>query len=219
MQQAYLTLLAKNVLFSGINPADFKALFGCLDARVTAAAKGSFVVTAGDKVEHIGIVLDGRLQIVRENYEGDRDLLAVLLPGELFAETLCCAGVDESPVSVIADSDAHVLLLAYQRMLRNCSNACPFHNRLLANMLQVIAKKNLYLQKRMEIIGMKTLRERVLGYLQSVGGKQKQDFAIPFNREQLSEYLCVDRSALSRELSRMKAEGLIDYWKNRFRLL
>ena len=146
-------------------------------------------------------------------------MLATLGEADIFAEALCCAGVEESPVSVLADTDAAVLLLGFSRILHTCPNSCTFHQTLIANMLQIVARKNLYLQGRMEIISMKSVRAKVLRYLSALAAVHGRDFTAPHNREQMADYLCVERSALSHELMRMKQEGLIAYRKDRFTLL
>jgi CRP-like cAMP-binding protein len=211
--------ILKNVkLFEGIDRGDLFSMLSCLQARVVPFKKGDFVLSAGQKAEHVGIVLSGRLHILREDYEGGRSLLDSLAPGDIFAETLCCAGIEQSPVGVMAETEAEVMLLGFRRILKTCPSSCSFHARLIENMLQVVAQKNILLQNRMEFLSRKTIREKVLSYLESFAMRQGKDFSIPLNREQLADFLCVDRSALSRELGRLKAEGVIDFWKNRFRL-
>lgn len=212
-------MLARVRLFEGMEPAERSAVLDCLGARVRTLAKDDRALAAGDRPDQVGILLEGSLRVVREDAEGGRMLIAPLLPGELFAEALCCAGVRESPVSVVADSEATVMLIVFSRMLRTCSQACGHHRKLVENMLRVIAAKSLELQGRIELLSGKTIRTRLMRYLSAVAARQGRDFSIPFNREELADYLAVDRSALSRELARLKGEGVIDYWKNRFKLL
>jgi len=142
--------------------------------------------------------------------------MAAVTPGEIFAEALCCADVLKSPVTVIADTDSIVMFLSFSRILHICPNSCFFHTKLIENMLRLIADKNLQIQSRMEIVGLKSVRAKVTRYLESFKPKQGQGFAIPFNREELADFLCVERSALSHELARMKKDGLIEYRKNEF---
>ena len=206
-------------LFNGVEPADLASILGCLGAETKTADKDEIILLAGDKPRHIGIVLTGQLHIIREDYDGNRSLIANLTPGEIFAETLCCAGLSESPVTVIADVSSTVMLLRFTRVLHSCPSACAFHAKLIENMLGLIAGKNLLLQTRMEIVSMKSVRAKVTRYLESCRAGQGNEITIPFNREELADYLCVDRSALSHELMRMKKDGLIEYRKNRFTLL
>ncbi len=213
-------VLGRVSLFAGIDAQERRAVLACLGARAVELRRGECALAAGDRPDQVGVVLEGRLHIVREDAEGGRALLAALEPGELFAEVLCCAGVGESPVTVLAETDATVLQIGFARMLRSCPQACAFHARLVENMLRVIAQKSLELQRRLELLSAKTIRERLLRYLTSVAAQQGTSaFALPFNREELADFLCVDRSALSRELARLKREGTIDYWKNQFKLV
>lgn len=203
-------------LFAGIAQEDYPAMLACLDARVAEVKKDDFLLLAGDRPTHVGVVLSGRLHVSRVDLDGNRSLLASLLPGDFFAEALCCAGVKESPVSVQADTEGQTMLIPFARILHTCPQSCSFHSRLLENMLGVLAHKNLTLQSRMEALGHKNLRGRLLCYLEAAAVGQGRRFSIPFNREELADYLCVDRSALSRELGLLKKEGMLDYWKNNF---
>ncbi|MCL2867616.1 MAG: Crp/Fnr family transcriptional regulator [Clostridia bacterium] len=203
-------------LFEGIVSAELKAMLQCLGAQTKEMKRGAIILLAGDKPQYMGIVLDGQLHVVKEDYDGNRLLLAAITPGELFAEALCCAGVPESPVTVMAERDSSVMLLAFTRILRTCPNACARHAKLIENMLKIIASKNLHLQNRLETISIKSVRAKVLRYLESFISKQGRHITIPFNRRELADFLCVERSALSHELARMRQDGLIDYKKNRF---
>ena len=158
----------------------------------------------------------GQLHILREDYDGNRSLLTVVMPGEIFAEALCCVGVAESPVTVMAHTEATVLLLPYQRIPHACPNACAHHAKLIENLLRLTAQKNLLLQSRMEIVCLKSVRAKVLRYLASFAPEQGRQITVPFSREEMADYLCVERSALSHELARMKRDGLIEYRKNSF---
>lgn len=211
-------LLQKVKLFEGIPAGELARLLPCLGADRAAAPKDSFLLLAGETPRKIGVVLEGELHVLQEDVEGQRMILAVLRPGDFYAEALCCAGVEESPVSVAAAAASQVLLLDYRRLLAPCREACAFHRRLLENMLQILARKNLLLQGRLEVVGARSLRQKILRYLHAQGAQKGQPLTIPLDREGLADYLCVDRSALSHELSRMRREGLLTYRKNRFTL-
>jgi CRP-like cAMP-binding protein len=217
--QKYLNVLKSVELFKGIEAAELEKMLSCIGAEVKKAAKGEIILLTGNKPQHIGVVLEGQLHIVREDYDGNRSLLAAVTPGEIFAEALCCAGVAESPFTVIMKVDSTVMLLSFTRALHACTNSCTFHAKLIDNMIELIANKNLQLQSRMEIVSMKTIRSKVLRYLESFRPIQRIEIMIPFNREELADYLCVERSALSHELAKMKKDGLIDYKKNKFALM
>ena len=205
-------------LFKGIIDSDLKTLLNCLKVEVISAVKNEFVMLAGNKPQHIGIVLSGQLYIVKEEYDGHRSIVAAVTPGEIYGEALCFAGVDECPVTVIAETDSIILLIRYNGIMNTCTNSCGAHIIFNENFLGLMANKILYLRNRMEIIGLKSVRAKVLRYLDSFAKKQRTNITIPFNREELADYLCVERTALSHELSKMKKDGLIDYWKNHFSL-
>lgn len=215
----YFATLRQVSLFACIEEHELASMLQCLDAQVVPVKKGGIVLLAGDRPEHVGVVLSGQLHIVREDYDGNRTLVAAVTEGDVFAEAICCAGIQESPVSVIAEAESTVMLLRFDRILHTCPRSCAFHTKLIENTLGLIARKNLMLQRRMDIISVHSVREKVLRYLGSFGAKRGKNIVIPFNREELAEFLCVERSALSHELSRMKTDGLIEYKKNKFTLL
>jgi CRP-like cAMP-binding protein len=215
---AWHEVLTTVPLFDGIGEKELDTILQCIGAEVKSLLKGEFALLAGDKVTHIGIVLRGELHILRECFDGKRSLISSLTPGGVYAEAQCCVGIEESPVSVMAKTDSDIMTLDFPHVLRSCSIACVYYRKLVENMLKIVANKNLHLQKRMEILSIKSVRGKVLHYLRSFVPKQGQNIVIPFNREELANFLCVERSALSHELTRMKADNLIDYRKNHFYL-
>ena len=214
-----LSKLLKSVeLFKGIATPDLQCLLTKVGAAPAHAKKGTIILLAGDQPKHMGIVLTGQVHTFRENYDGSRSLLAVALAGDVFAESMYCAGLSKSLLTLEAAADSTIMLLDFLRILRTCPNSCPSHAKLVENMLRLIAGRNLMLQHRMGIISLKSIRAKVMRYLESLAPKQSRDITIPFNREELANYLCVERSALSHELARMRKDGLIDYKKNVFTL-
>ncbi len=218
IMKKYYEVLKTVELLKGIEADQFEQMFSCLGASLKRAEKGESLLRAGERPVFLGIVLSGELHIVKEGLDGERTIVAPLGKGDIFAEALCCAGIEESPVSVFAAEEAVVLLLRFDRILHTCSNACVFHQKLIENMLLLIARKNIMLQSRMDIMRLKTIRAKVLSYLDSFPHEAGGEVAIPFSREEMADFLCVERSALSHELSKMKREGLLDYRKNRFTL-
>ena len=212
----HLGALGSVELFKGIASFELEPMLDCIGARVVKLCKGDIALMEGNKSEHIGVVLSGQMEVVREDYDGNRSLISTAATGEIFAETLCCAEVPESPVTVISVAQSTVMLLDFPRILNTCTNSCAFHSRLIANMIKLIAGKILYLETRMSIVSIKTIRLKVVRYLESLGAVPGQVISIPFNREEMAEYLCVERSALSHELSKMKRDGLLEYRKNSF---
>ncbi|MCD7947691.1 MAG: Crp/Fnr family transcriptional regulator [Oscillospiraceae bacterium] len=216
---ADMEVLRAAPLFRGMMQEDIAAMLTCLHAQRRHCRRGETLLLAGDRPEHVGIVLSGRLRVVKDDVDGNRSLLATLGEADLFAEALCCAGAEESPVTVLADTNATVLLLRFSRILHTCPNTCAFHQALIANMLRVVAQKNLSLQSRMELLGAKSIQSKVMGYLNTYARQRGRSFSVPHNREEMASYLCVERSALSHTLMRMKRDGLIDYRKDQFTLL
>jgi len=209
-------LLKSIGLFRGIEAASLQSMLSCLNAKTQSLKKGKFVLLAGNKPEFAGIVLSGQLHIIREDFDGNRSIVAAIRPGGIFAEALCCAGVSESPVTVVTAEDSIIMKLGIARILKTCPNSCSFHKKLIENTLRLIANKNLLLQSRMEILELKSVREKVMRYLESFMPKKDRDITIPFNREEMADFLSVERSALSHELAKMKKDGLIEYRKNHF---
>lgn len=215
-----LEILKDNRIFKGIEVNNLKNILNCLSARVTSYKKNDIILSAGDEVSFVGVVLSGRIKISREDMDGNSNILAVIGYNEIFAETLACAGVKESPITAVAEDDCRVLFLNYKKIVSSCKNACAFHSRLIENMLDIIAKKNLMLNQKIEIISKRTIREKLLTFLEiQRKHSNSKKFKIPYNREVLADYLCVDRSAMSRELGKMRDEGLIEYRKDEFEIV
>jgi len=175
---------------------------------------------AGVQVVDIGIVLSGRALALREDFWGNRTILFEIEPSDLFAEAFSCAGAATLPLSIMATETTEVLFLEYRRVVTSCTSACAFHSKLIQNMLQIVAKNNLALLEKIEHITKRTTRKKLLSYLSEQARiKGSSAFEIPFNRQELADYLAVERSAMSVELSNMKDSGLLRYRKNRFELL
>jgi CRP-like cAMP-binding protein len=207
-----------NDLFNGIALSDFEKMMDCLSTRKTAYQKGEVILLAGNPVNFIGLVVSGSVQILKTDIDGRVNLLAELGVSELFGETFACAGIDHSPVTVIASEHTEVLLMNYRKIITTCTSACTFHNKLIENMIKLLARKNLMLNQKIEILSKRTTREKLMCFFHLHRGAAKK-FTIPFNREELAQYLCVDRSAMSAELSKMRDEGIIKFEKNVFEVL
>ena len=207
-------------LFAGIAPEHRAAMLSCLGARRRRAAKGEVVFLEGSPAESVGVVLEGAVQVVRDDFYGNRTIQAVLERGELFGETFACAGMARMPVTVEAVRDSEVLLIRLRRITQTCSNACEFHNRMVMNLLRAIAEKNLRLNQKLEITARRTTREKLLTYLEmQAKAHGSAVFMIPFDRQALADYLEVDRSGLSAEIGKLRREGVLESVKNKFTLL
>lgn len=212
--------LSAAAIFSGISTAEIESMLVCLGAREQAYKKGQFVLSAGDKPNSVGLILSGGALIIQEDFWGARNILAKLAPLELFAESFACAPEANMNVSVVADDALNVLWLEVSRILSACPSACTYHSRIIRNLISEIANKNLKLNERMTHMGKRTTRQKALSYLSQQARRQgKAEFDIVFSRQQLADYLSVERSALSAELSKLRDEGLIDFDKNHFVLV
>jgi len=206
-------------LFQGISDDEFSEMASCLGARTENYASDENIYLSGDCVREAGIVLDGSVLVVSDDVWGNRNIIAEIGKGEMFAEAFVCGGVSELPVSVIAETDCEIMFIDFNRVMTQCKNACVFHSRLIQNIVGILARKNIMLQSKLEHVTKRTTREKLLSYLSEQSRKQgSRVFEIPFDRQGLADYLSVDRSALSAEMSRLKAAGVISYRKNRFEL-
>ena len=218
--EAYFDVLSQCSLFTGISQQELGLMLNCLDGKITGITKGNPVFLEGDPAKFVGVVLSGKVQIVRDDYYGNRSVLTVISPGGLFAEAFACAGVETLPVSVIALQDSTVLLLDCKRVLTGCSNACPFHSRLVHNLLKGIAQKSLMLTSKIRCMSQKTTQEKLMEFLLEQAKQQgSAEFVIPYDRQALADYLGVERSAMSAEISKLKKAGRIDCSGSRFRVL
>ena len=206
-------------LFSGMNAEEVEGALSCLDTRVKRYEKNQVLILAGEPVKNLGIVLSGRVQISREDVLGARSIVAEFGRGELFAESLSCARIEKSPVTASAALGCEIMWVRTERILSPCSRACGRHTALIGNMVRLLAGRNIFLNRKMEILSKKSIRERVLAYLNGQAAAQgTAKPKVPFTREELADFLCVNRSALSRELGKMRAERLIDFQGSRFTL-
>lgn len=216
----YLDLLLRCALFETIKETDLAAMLSCLSGRMEIYKKSSVILLAGSAVSAVGIVLSGSVQIIKEDYLGNKNILAELSPSEIFAETFACAGTKQSPVTVVSATGCEVLWLETRKMITACPSACSFHTALISNMLRLIANKNLMLSQKIEFISMRTIREKLLAYFtMQVQKADSRSFAIPFSRQELADFLCADRSALSRELCKMRDDGLLQFHGNKFEMM
>ncbi len=213
------SVLAGTPLFRGILAEDISTMLACLDARRRTFDQGEFVLREGDQVRAIGLVLEGSVRIERTDAWGTRSIMARASFGETFAEAYACIPGATLGVDVVAAEPCCVLFMDTRRVLRTCPSSCSFHSRLIENLLGALASKNLKLSRKIVDITPRTIRERVLSYLSAQSRQAgSRSFTIPFDRQQLADYLCVERSALCHELAKMRREGIIDYHKASFRL-
>jgi CRP-like cAMP-binding protein len=207
-------------LFIGIDDGNLTSLLACLSGTERTYKKGETVLFAGDKPTAVGIVLSGLVHIIKEDYFGNRNIIAEVGTGGLFGEALVCAEADAAPVTVIASKDSNILLVNYNRIITTCPTACTFHTTLIRNMLHLLALKNISLVDKLEHVTKRTTQEKVLSYLSGQAQRHGSNvIEIPFNRQEMADFLSVERSALSAELSRLRDDGIIRFRKNRFEIL
>lgn len=207
-------------LFTGIAPEDRKAMLHCTGYHVTSYEKGEIIAFESDSIRHVGIVISGAVDMVKEDIWGNKTMLIRIRKNEVFGETFACGEDSTAVVSFVVSEDAHILFMPFCKTLHTCANTCASHQRLTENMVKVIASKNRELMRKIEVVSKRTIREKLLTYLSLQAQlHESRYFEIPLGRVELAEYLCVDRSALTRELTKMREEGLIDYDKNCFRML
>ena len=216
----YFDILRKCRLFSGVEDENLIPLLGCIGAKVESYGKKYTVLAEGSAPKYMGIVLSGSVQVINVDYYGNRTILSGAEPSELFGEAFACAEIKSLPVSVIANEDSEIMLISAERILHSCHNACAFHQKMIFNLMKNLADKNIMFHKKVEITSKRTTREKLMTYLMLEAKKQgKNEFLIPFDRPELSDYLEVERSGLSAEISKLRNEGIIECRKNRFKLL
>ena len=216
----FINIIKECPLFQGIKEEELSAILGCLGARRLSFDKGRYIFSEGDPAKQIGIVLSGSVQVSRDDYYGNRTLMSRLESGDLFGESFAFAGVETLPVSVTAATACDIMLIDSSRIISPCSNACGFHTKLIFNLLQIMARKNLGFHQKIEITSKRTTREKLMAYLLAQAKVQQSDsFEIPFDRQALADYLEVDRSGLSAEISKLRKEGVLECHRSRFTLL
>ena len=213
-------ILEKCQLFDGIRPEDLGSMLGCLGGRMVDVKRGQTVFQEGESAIYVGIVLSGGVQLIRDDYYGNRSIVSHISAAELFGESYAFSGAKVLPVTVQADADSRILLIDSRRIRTCCCNACDFHNRLIENLLRLVANKNLMLHQKIHITSQRTTREKLMAYLLQQAKLQGSNaFSIPYDRQALADYLEVDRSGLSVEIGKLRREGVIECEKNQFRLL
>lgn len=212
--------LSRTFLFQGTSPEETKHMLSCLKATPQSYAKGSTIWQVGDQVKAMGLVLNGSVHIESIDMTGNKSILNRIAPGQVFGETYACIPGEKLLIGVTAAEDCQILFLEVGKIFRTCPDTCPCHEKLIRNMLMVMAKKNLELSRRSLHTAPKSIRGRLLSYFsQEMVQQGSSRFTIPFNRQELADYLGVDRSALSNELGKMRKEGIIEVNRNQIHYL
>lgn len=212
-------LLSKTKLFAGMNESDILTMVNCLSAVTKSYGKGEYIYECGDYISKIGLVMKGSVLITSNDIWGNQKIVEHVSEGQMFGESYASKGDEPMLVNVEAAERTEVLFLDIKRVMTVCSSACLFHTQLIQNMLSVLAGKNLQMMRKIDCLAERSIRERILSYLSYQAMLlEKRKFRIPFNRQQMADYLSVDRSALSNELSKMQKEGILAFEKNEFTL-
>ncbi|WP_310603510.1 Crp/Fnr family transcriptional regulator [Anaerosporobacter sp.] len=215
----YITMIASSILFEGIHSDEIAGLLPCLSATEQNYKKDSYIYQIGDTPTGIGFVISGCVHLVKEDFWGNHTILSEVMPGEFFGETYACLKTESIAVSCVTTKPTTILFLDVQKIITVCTSACNFHTRLIQNLMMVLAQKNIQLTQKLDHISNRSTRDKLLSYLSAQAVKQHSNsFTIPFNRQQLADYLSVDRSAMSNELCKLRDQGILAFHKNSFTL-
>ena len=213
----FLPVLRSSLLFSGVSEDELTAMLSCLRAERKDFPKDAFVLRTGDTARSIGLVLSGSVLVIQEDIWGNRNILSKAGPGQTFAAAFACAPGARLNVSVMAETPVTAMLLDVTRILNMCPSTCAHHSRIIRNLLGELAEKNLRFSEKLTHMGQRSTRAKLMSYFSAEAQRLgKYEFDIPFSRQQLADYLGVERSGLSLELGKMRSEGLIDFHKSHF---
>lgn len=216
----YLEILKNCPLFFNIEDDKLLTMLNCLGAKVVSFDKKYTVLAEGTPAKYIGVVLTGSAQILQIDYYGNRSILGKVGPSEMFNEAFACAETKAVPVTVIANEPSEIMLIDCSHILHTCHNNCGFHQQLIFNLMKDLAVKTIMFHQRIEVTSKRTTREKLMAYLFLQAKKADSPvFSIPFDRQELADYLEVDRSGLSAEISKLRNEGIINCHRSQFELL
>ena len=216
----YISILKKSRLFAGVGEVDIEAMLDCLSAKLRGYKKGEYVLREGEHIDNVMILASGSLNIQKDDFWGNRSIVNHISAGEMFGEAYIAP--ESGPIlnDVIALEDSVVMFFDFRKILTVCSSACKFHTTVIQNLFFSISEKNRQLVQKLGHMSRRTTREKLISYLSEQAKRSgSSTFSIPFNRQQLADFLCVDRSAMSNELCKMRDEGLLTFERSRFTLI
>lgn len=218
--EKYLPVLRTSPFFAGLNDSEILSILHCVDGSIVAKQQGSYIFRAGDYTDVMGLVVSGSTLIIQEDLWAHRNILSKCRVGDFFGEPFAAIPGTILNISVVAETDSEILLLNIRRMLATCPTACAHHQKLIRNLASVLANKILVFNDKITHVSKRTTREKLLSYLSSESIRHSSlAFDIPFDRQQLADFLCVDRAAMSVELSKLQKEGLIKTNRSHFELM
>lgn len=216
----YISVMKTSDIFAGVQDKEIKAMLDCLQTRIVNYKKGEYVFRQGDCINSIALLLSGRMHIQKDDYWGNRSIINIISPGEMFGEAYAMQKDEAFLNDAVAVENCTVAFFDLNKMLTTCSSACVFHTRVIQNLFVAISEKNRRLVQKLGHMSRRSTREKLISYLSEEAKRHGSgSFSIPFNRQQLADFLSVDRSAMSSELCRMRDEGLLTFSKNNFTLL
>ncbi|KAB2954261.1 Crp/Fnr family transcriptional regulator [Heliorestis acidaminivorans] len=213
-------LLAECALFQGIEPLVIDEMLFCLDLKSFRYKKNDTIALAGEPLESIGILLKGEALVLKETAAGHRAIMILLNPGDLFGEMVVFSKNSSWPATVIAQEESEVLFISRRKLLGQCDNSCTWHQKLIENMLRIISEKAMMLNKKVEYLTIKSMRGKLSTYfLEQYRKTGATTFRLPMKRNELADFLNVSRPSMSREMARMREEGLIDFHLETIRII
>lgn len=216
----YIEILKRTQLFSGISDSEISAMLNCLQARLLTFKKGEYVYREGEHLENITVLVKGKLLVQHDDFWGNRNIINIVHVGEMFGEAYVAPESGVLHNDVIAEEDSVVITFNVRKILTVCPSACRFHSIVIQNLFYAISEKNRKLVQKIGHMSKRSTRAKLLSYLSDEAKRQNSShFTIPFSRQQLADFLCVDRSAMSNELCKMRDEEIIKFHKNEFTLL
>ena len=217
--ERYLFILRNSPLFQGMTEEEILSVLHCVNATVLHKKKGEYIFRVGDSTESMGLVLCGSVLSLQEDLWGHRNIMHRIGTGEYFAEPYAATAGSVLNISVVADEDTEIMLLNMGRLLKTCSTACAHHTRLIQNLVSVMARRVMNLNEKITHMAKRSTRDKLLSYLSAESMRQgRLSFTIPYDRQQLADYLCVERAAMSVELSKLQKEGFLKTNRNHFEL-
>ena len=216
----YVSVLKRTQLFAGVGDDEIASMLSCLGARLYTYKKGEYVLRQGEHLNDIIVLVDGNLHIQKDDYWGNRSILGQIAVGEMFGEAYVAPESGALLNDVVAVDDSAVIFFDVKRIITTCSSVCRFHAMVVQNIFFAISEKNRKLVQKLGHMSKRSTREKLISYLSEEAKRHNSSsFTIPFNRQQLADFLSVDRSAMSNELCKMRDEGMLEFNKNQFKLL
>lgn len=205
-------------LFENVSNNEVLELLKCIGIKTKVFRKNAFILKAGSKIDYLAVILGGNAVMSKTDSFGKQTVIEKLKMNDIFGHNIVCCGLEKSPVDIVAENECEVLFLPFEKVVTPCEKLCPYHLQLIKNVMKMISKRNSLLNDKIDIIGQKTTRDKILALLETYRNGQRV-FTIPYSREEMAKFLCVDRSAMSRELCRMRDEGILKFSKNHFEIL